>query len=160
MEIQKNGKQLSSGEVLPSMTEIQGEGTGCGRIEVPISHLRKDSEILPKPDVDSAVSGQINSYSAVAKGKSSNLDAVSGNCELVQGNKLDFIPDLDKQVCKFTASEVEWQAVLIGGVIGTNVTTAYFLEFAKENWEITCPDISLKANGIWIIKFASLRDRA
>lgn len=99
------------------------------------------------------------------RNKISYLDVVSGNSNFVHDSSLNFIPNLDKHVYNFSYSEiaketVEWQAVLLGGIIGANISIDSFKKFASLNWKVNCPDFSLMRNGIWIIKFLNAEDRS
>lgn len=98
------------------------------------------------------------------RGNRTYLEVLTGVCKIEDKIHLDFIPNIDKQLYKFDLSDVaaefdEWNIVLLGGVIGPNISVSSMIDFAKANWKVSVPNVILKSNVIWIFKFGSTEDR-
>lgn len=96
--------------------------------------------------------------------KRSPPQAIVGNRRITDEMRLKVIPNLPRDVYKFSADEVaeveaEWNATLIGVLVGARLPLQGMDTFMESHWKIPQPKIFLKDNGVWVFKFHSVEDR-
>lgn len=71
------------------------------------------------------------------------------NRNITKEVRLNFIPNVSKDVYKFSKDEVanaekEWSATLIGALIGSTISPNAIIDFMRSNWLVELPKLFLK----------------
>lgn len=77
--------------------------------------------------------------------------------------RLNVLQNVPKDLYKFSKEEVaeaesEWNATLIGVLLGSLVSPDVMTEFIKNNWEVEMPKIYIKENRVMIFKFKKIEE--
>lgn len=88
----------------------------------------------------------------------------AGNRYISEELRLNILSNVPKDIYKFSAEEVadveeEWNATLIGMIIGGRLPFNYVKDFMETHWKIPQPKLFVKDNGVMVFKFNSVEDR-
>lgn len=179
----KGKETLTQG--LPNV--VTGDGTGnlkeIGKANIESIDLESGNSEKSKGDASSKLAGNqepqnpnpnVSKLGKLGSGNPMGSGAPNANkpsfAELFMGDReaggmesLSFHEEMRKGRVKVTAEDVravqnEWEATLIGVVVGGPVSQKFLQAYAAEKWKVAPPTIYLKDNGTVIFKFQYVED--